>query len=134
VLLKMGSTAAEKKVVKTLSQRIVRNVKDSRLVKLIDMATRFSLTAEIKLNGRPVSSILTFFLLVFGIIFAARLAYRYIAKPLLYPVLRHFFYRFIRRRSRMLPRISNLTKHIESQQKTTRLQWALIYGATSHIG
>ena len=94
---------SDKAIVETLSQRIVRNIRDSRLVKLIDYLTRFSLEAQIKINGRPISSLLTFLILVFGIAFSVKLLYKYVAKPIIYPILRHFFYRVVRGRSKLLP-------------------------------
>lgn len=89
---------------------MMRNIRDSRLVKLIDYLTRFSLTAEIKLNGRPISPLLTFLILVFGIAFSIRIVYKYVAKPLIYPVLRHLFYRLVRKPSKLLPPVKNLAQ------------------------
>ena len=90
-------------VVETLAQRISRNIRDSRLLKLIDYVTHFSVTAQIKINGHPVSSVLTFLILVFGFALSAKLLFKYVARPLLYPVLRHFFFFVFRRRSSLLP-------------------------------
>ena len=115
----------------------MRNIRDSRLVKLIDYLTRFSLTAEIKLNGRPISPLLTFLILVFGIAFTIRLLYKYVAKPLIYPVLRHLFYRLFRKRSKLLPPVKNLaqiTAKGTADQDESNIKWVLIYGATNNLG
>ena len=103
-----ATTQAERKAVETLSQRIIRNIRDSRLVKLIDYLTRFSLTAEIKINGREISPVLTFFILVLGIAFSIRLLWKYLAKPVLYPIFRRLFYRLVYGKSRLLPPVKNL--------------------------
>ena len=116
---------------------MVRNIRDSRLVKLIDYLTRFSLTAEIKLNGRPISPLLTFLILVFGIAFSIRIVYKYVAKPLVYPVLRHLFYRLVRKPSKLLPPVKNLsqiTAKATSDQDESSIKWVLIYGATNNLG
>ena len=101
-------TKAEKKLVESLSRRVRRSLSDSRLVKFLDRITRFSLTAEIRLYGHEISPVFTFVILVLGIVFSIRLVYKYIARPIVYPILRHFFYRIIRHRSRLLPPVSNL--------------------------
>ena len=118
--------------------RILRNIRDSRLVKLIEYVTRFSLTAQIKINGRPISSLLTFLILVFGIAFSIKLLYKYVAKPILYPIFRHFFYRLVRTRSKLLPPVQNLSK-ISAKvsnptDETNDIKWVLIYGAANNLG
>ena len=115
-------------LVETLAERITRNIRDSRLVNLINYISHFSITAQIKINGHPISSIVTFVVLVFGIVFSVRLLFKYVARPLIYPILRHFFYRIFRSRSNLLPPVENLSKQVEKRK------WALIYGATNHIG
>ena len=119
--------------------RILRNVRDSRLVKLVEYITRFSLTAQIKINGRPISSLLTFLILVFGIAFSIKLLYKYVAKPILYPIFRHFFYRLVRTRSKLLPPVKNLSKisakvGSNSTDESSDIKWVLIYGATNNLG
>ena len=118
--------------------RILRNIRDSRLVKLIEYVTRFSLTAQIKINGRPISSLLTFLILVFGIAFSIKLLYKYVAKPILYPIFRHFFYRLVRTRSKLLPPVKNLSKisakASNPTDETNDIKWVLIYGAANNLG
>ena len=100
------------------------------MVKLIDYLTRFSLTAEIKINGREISPLLTFFILVFGIAFSIRLLWKYLAKPVLYPIFRRLFYRLVYGRSRLLPPVKNLQQIVPAEKQ----KWVMIYGATSHLG
>lgn len=73
---------------------------------------------------------MTFLILVFGIAFSIRLLYKYVAKPLIYPVLRHLFYRLIRGRSKLLPGVKNLASIAQSDEQ----KWVLVYGATNHLG
>ena len=88
----MTDTASSKVIVETLSQRLVRNIRDSRLVKLINAITSFSIKAQINFNGRPVNSLLTFLILVFGVAYLVKSVYKYILKPVFYPVWRHFLH------------------------------------------
>ena len=73
--------------------------------------TEFSLTAEIKLNGKPISALLTFLIIVLGIAYSIKLAFKKVVRPVIYPALRYLVYRYVRRQSRLLPPISasNLT-------------------------
>ena len=113
-----------------MSQRILRNIRDSRMVKLIDYMTRFSLTAQIKINGKPLSSILTFIILVFGLALSVKLAFRYVVRPIFYPLLRKVFYKIIVGRSNLLPPVNNLSQQVNN----STFKFALIYGATNHLG
>ena len=82
-------------------------------------------------------------ILVFGIAFSIRLLYKYVAKPIIYPILRHIFYRVFRKRSRLLPPVKNLAS-IASNAKAIYgdidddgsggIKWVLIYGATNNLG
>ena len=97
---------AESKAVETLAERIIRNVRDSRLAKLVKFALEFSLTAEIKFNGRPISSLMSFIIFLLGIAYAVRLVFKRVVRPFIYPALRHLIYRYVRRNSYLLPSIN----------------------------
>ena len=78
---------------------------------------------------------LTFLILVFGIAFSIRILYKYVAKPIIYPILRHFFYRWVRKRSKLLPPIKNLAQvTIDAQKDEQSVKWVLVYGATNNLG
>ena len=96
----------ESRVLETLSQRIIRNIRDSRLAKLVKFVTEFSLTANIKLNGRPIGALLTFLILILGVAFSIKLVFKKVIRPLIYPALRHLVYLYVRRQSRLLPTIN----------------------------
>ena len=89
--------------IETLTERIIWNVRDSRLVKLINFVREFTIAAEIKLNGRPLGGLVTILIFILGVAMTVKLAFKRVLRPLIYPALRKLFFRFLRRKSRLLP-------------------------------
>lgn len=56
------------------------------------------------------------------------------ARPLVYPLVRSLFYRVVRRRSKLLPLVTNLKKAAPSQSDEAERKWVLVYGAANHLG
>jgi hypothetical protein len=91
-------------------------------VKAILQALRkFSLEAQIKINGRAISPGKTFIILLFGIVCFLRSLFRRVGLPLIYPALRKLFLHIMKRKSKLL-------------QPQTTDTWVMIYGACNKVG
>jgi FlaA1/EpsC-like NDP-sugar epimerase len=93
----------------------------NKLQQIIKSLTHFSLHAQIKLNGKSLSPLVTFAILVIGVVSLARLLTRRLLIPMLYPLLRKLFLHLIRRKSKLL-------------SKQTNEKWVLINGACTKVG
>ena len=124
----------DKQLVESLARRIKQSIANARLSRLVSGITRFSLTASIKLNGYEISPVFTFIILMLGILFSLKLVIKGVIQPIIYPIVKHFFFKIMKRRSKLFARVSNLQQMIKAQKSTNKLKWVLVYGATSHIG
>ena len=80
-----------------------------------------------------MNPLFTFILLVLGSSYLAKLLYKGLLVPLIYPFLRKIFYFILKKRSKLLP-ISVGSNKLKRETKTIEIKWVLIYGASSHLG
>ena len=100
--------------------------------KILNDITKFTLTAQIKVNNKQISPLVTFILLVLGSAYLVKLLYKGVLIPIIYPFLRKVFFTILKRRSKLLPlAIGSLQS---KQIKNKSLKWVLVYGACSHLG
>ena len=74
----------------------------STLEKLKDIlrrVTKFTLTAQIKVNNQQINPLATLILLLLGVAYLVKLLYKGVLVPIVYPFLRRLFYAILKRRS-----------------------------------
>lgn len=101
--------------------------------KLLNDITKFTLTAQIKINNRMINPLVTFVLLVLGSTYLVKLLYKGVLIPIIYPFLRKIFYAILKKRSKLLP-VSLGSNQLKRDVQTKELKWVLVYGACSHLG
>ena len=74
-----------------------------RAKRILNDITKFTLTAQIKVNNKQINPLVTFILLVLGSTYLVKLLYKGVLVPLIYPFLRKIFFTILKRRSKLLP-------------------------------
>ena len=71
--------------------------------RILNDITKFTLTAQIKVNNRQINPLVTFILLVLGSTYLLKLLYKGVLIPIIYPFLRKVFFAVLKKRSKLLP-------------------------------